>query len=216
MLIQSHVGGFPYAESGDDWPQGTPEGEPAKFMLQVRLDHPGLGDHWQGRLIVVFLVFDYEQVVRSYASPSVEKYVPLAAKRPPSPCILLQPVQMPAEMEEEGVMPMLPARLCEKIPEIPETLRPYTNDFAGVVAQILRPILYGYSLAAPDIAYVGGDPMLIQNPHDPVCDECGKPMRFLFQFGEVVPGVQMADDGVCYVYGCDDHPDQCKGLVDSH
>jgi hypothetical protein len=44
----------------------------------------------------------------------------------------------------------------------------------------------------------------------------GKPRRFLFQFGEVVPGVQMADDGVCYVYGCDDHPACCQGFVDSH
>ena len=41
VLLQSHVGGVPYAESGDEWPQGTPEGEPAKFMLQVRLDHRG-------------------------------------------------------------------------------------------------------------------------------------------------------------------------------
>jgi hypothetical protein len=57
MLLQSHVGGVPHAESGDAWPQGTPEGD-AKFMLQVRLDHPGLGEQWQRRVLVVFLVFD--------------------------------------------------------------------------------------------------------------------------------------------------------------
>lgn len=216
VLIQSHVGGVPYAESGDDWPQGTPEGDPAKFMLQVRLDHPGLGDQWQGRLIVVFLIFDYEQVVRNYAAPSIEKYTVLEAKRPPSPCILLKPIRMRAEGGDEGVLPLLPDRLCDDFPEITVPLEPYTNDFAGVLAQILRPNVYGYDLDAPSIAYIGGDPMLIQNPHDPVCDECGKPMRFLFQFGEVVPGVQMADDGVCYVYGCDDHPERCKGFVDSH
>lgn len=216
VLIQSHVGGVPYAESGDDWPLGTPEGEPAKFMLQARLDEPSLGHQWQGRLIVVFLIFDYEQAVRSYATPSIEKYVPLEAKRPPGPCLRLQPVRMPAEGGDEGVMPMLPDRLCNDFPEITVPLEPYTNDFAGLVTQILRPDLYGYGLDAPDIAYLGGDPMLIQNPHDPVCDQCGKPMRFLFQFGEVVPGVQMADAGVCYVYGCDDHPDRCKGFVDSH
>ena len=67
-----------------------------------------------------------------------------------------------------------------------------------------------------DIAYVGGDPMLIQNPHDPVCERCGKPMRFLFQFGEVIPGLQLADGGVCYIYGCDDHPGRCTGFLDSH
>lgn len=216
MLIQSHVGGVPYAETGEDWPQGTPEGDPAKFMLQVRLDHPDLGDPWQGRLIVVFLVFDLEQAVRSYAAPSIERYMPLDPKEPPRPCIRLQSLRLPAEVEEEGTMPMLPARLCEEIPEITEVLRPHTNDSAGVLAHILHPNVYGYSLDAHDIAYVGGDPMLIQGPHDPVCDRCGKPMRFLFLFGEIVPGVQMADAGVCCVYGCDDHPDHCKGYVDSH
>jgi len=48
VLVQPNVSGLPYAESSDDWPQGTPEGEPAKFMLQVRLDHPGLVGQWQG------------------------------------------------------------------------------------------------------------------------------------------------------------------------
>lgn len=216
LLVQSHLGGVPYAESGDDWPLGTPEGDPAKFLLQIRLDEPSLGDPWQSRLIVVFLVFDAEQAVRSYATPAIEKYVPLDAKRPPRPCIRLQPVRMPAESGEDGKLPLLPDRLCNDFPEVTVPLEPYTNDFAGVLAQILRPNVYGYDLDAPRIAYVGGDPMLIQNPHDPVCDECGKPMRFLFQFGEVVPGVQMADDGVCYVYGCDDHPACCKGFVDSH
>ena len=216
VLVRSHVGGVPYAESGDNWPQRTPEGDPAKFMLQVRLDHPALGDQWQVRLIVVFLIFDYEQVVRSYAAPSIEKSMALEAKRPPSPCVLLKPIRVPAESGAEGVLPMLPDRLCDDFPEITVPLEPYTNDFAGVLAQILRPNVYGYDLDAPRIAYVGGDPLLIQNPHDPVCDQCGKPMRFLFQFGEVVPGVQMADDGVCYVYGCDDHPGRCKGFVDSH
>jgi hypothetical protein len=214
LLVQSHVGGVPYAESGDDWPQGTPEGEPAKFLLQVRLDEPNLGDPWQGRLIVVFLVFDAEQTVKSYATPAIEKYVPL--ERPAGPCIRLQAVRMPAEGGEEGTLPLLPDRLSDDFPEITVPLESYTSDFAGVVAQILRPNVYGYDLDAPRIAYVGGDPMLIQNPHDPICDQCGKPMRFLFQFGEVVPGVQMADDGVCYVYGCDDHPDRCTGFVDSH
>lgn len=216
VLLESHVGGLPYAESGDDWPQGTPDGEPAKFMLQVRLDHPELGDQWRGRLIVAFLVFDYDQAVRCYATPSFEKYVALDAKRAPNPCLPLKPVRFPAEVGEEGTVPMMPARLCDDFPEITVPLEPYTNDFAGVLAQILRPNVYGYSLDAPEVAYIGGDPMLIQNPHNPICDACGRAMRFLFQFGEIVPGVQMADAGVFYVYGCDDHPDRCKGFVDSH
>lgn len=115
VLLQSHVGGVPYAESGDDRPQGTPEGQPAKFMLQVRLDDSSPGGQWQGRLIVVFPVFDYEQVVRSYADPSIERNVPLDAKGPPGSCIRLEPVRMPAEGEDED-FPMLPVRLCGEVP----------------------------------------------------------------------------------------------------
>ena len=33
---------------------------------------------------------------------------------------------------------------------------------------------------------------------------------------EIIPGVQMADAGVGYVYGCDAHPGRCKGFMDSH
>jgi hypothetical protein len=66
---------------------------------------------------------------------------------------------------------MLPERLCNDFPELTVPLEPYTEDFAGVLAQILRPNVYGYSLDAPNIAYVGGKPMLIQNPYEPSCDE---------------------------------------------
>lgn len=215
ILLASHVGGLPYAEAGDEWPQGTPEGEPAKFVLQVRLNEPSLGTPWQGRLLVVFLVFDFEQVVRSYADAKHDSYQPLHPSEPPYSLVPLVPIRIPAESDTEKI-PASPRRLCERIPAVSELLAGFTSDQPGVLTQILRPDLYGYDLDTPDIAYVGGEPMLIQNPHDPVCDQCGKPMRFLFQFGEVVPGLQMADAGVCYVYGCDDHGEQCKGFVDSH
>jgi hypothetical protein len=193
--------------------------------LQVRLDEPGLGRQWQGRLLTVFLVFDVEQVVRSYAAPSLDKYVPLAAPLAPLPCIWLTPIRFPVDAQrEEGEeddggpkrFPATPARLCELLPALRQALSPFTHDHAGLLSQILRPNVYGYDLETWAIAYVGGDPMLIQNPHDPTCDDCGEPMRFLFQFGEIIPGVLLADAGVCYVYGCDKHPDRCKGFIDSH
>jgi hypothetical protein len=220
-LLQSHVGGVPYAEAGEEWPTGSP----GKFLLQVRLDEPGLGRQWQGRLLTLFLVFDVEQVVRSYAAPSLDKYVPLAPPVAPQPCLRLTSIRLPVDErrgegeEDDGGQrrfPATPARLCELVPALPEVLSPFTDDPAGLLAQILRPKGAGYDLEAPDIAYAGGDPMLIQNPHDPICDECGKPMRFLFQFGEIIPGVQLADAGVCYVYGCDQHPHRCTGFLDSH
>jgi hypothetical protein len=216
VKLQSHVGGVPYAEAGEEWPAGSP----AKFLLQVRLDDPGLGPQWQGRLLTVFLVFDVEQVVRRYAVPSLEKYVPLAPPHAPLPCIRLVPIRLPVDEEEEdgeaGMVPAFPDRLCEMVPALRQVLSPYTHDHAGLLSQILRPNVWGYDLEEWNIAYEGGDPLLIQNPHDPACDECGKPMRFLFQFGEIIPGVQLADAGVCYVYGCDEHPSRCKGFIDSH
>jgi hypothetical protein len=221
ILLQSHVGGVPYAEAGDEWPSGSP----AKFLLQVRLDEPGLGQQWEGRLLTVFLVFDVEQVVRSYAAPSCESYVPLAPPVAPLPCIRFTSIRLPVdELPEEGEetdgqrgqFPAFPARLCDMVPAIPELLSPFTKDPTGLLSQILRPNVYAYDLEEWHVAYEGGDPMLIQNPHEPVCDECGNPIRFLFQFGEIIPNLQLADAGVCYVYGCDEHPDRCKGFIDSH
>src|SRR5229473_4901601 len=59
IIILSHVGGVPYAEAGDTWPtrHGNPDPKRhlARFLLQVRLDDPSLGQQWQGRLMVVFL-----------------------------------------------------------------------------------------------------------------------------------------------------------------
>jgi hypothetical protein len=211
VLLRSHVGGVPYAEVGDDWPTG----DRAKFLLQVRLDEPSLGERWQGRLLTVFLVFDVEQVVRSYATPTLDRYVEVPAPAAALPCIPLASVRIPVEGDESHV-PASPARLCEAAPAIRQLLGEFTNDSAGLLTQILHPGVYGYNLEEPDIAYAGGSPMLIQSPHDPTCDECGDPMRFLFQFGEVIPGMRLADGGVCYVYGCDRHPHRCKGFLDSH
>lgn len=67
---ESHVGGVPYAESGETWPDGA-----RRFLLQVRLREPALGETWQDRLLLVFLRDEYEQVVRSYAAPAANKHV---------------------------------------------------------------------------------------------------------------------------------------------
>jgi hypothetical protein len=216
VLLDSHVGGIPYAEQGDQWPDSPSGEEPARFLIQVRLDEPTLGPVWQGRLVQVFLVFDLEQVVRSYASPAMHKYLELSPPHEPFECIRLSHVAFPAEAADESLLPVSPARLLELAPGIAQILAPYSGDADGLLTQILQPNTYGYDLDAPDIAYIGGDPMLIQNPHDPLCGHCRKAMRFLFEFGEIIPGEQLADAGVVYVYGCDDHPDHCQAFLDSH
>jgi hypothetical protein len=212
--ILSHVGGVPYAESGETWPD-HPGSDPVRFLLQARLDEPSLGHVWQGRLIAVFLVFDSEQIVRSYAAPSLEKYVPIFSPVTSLSCVRLESIRFPIASDDYQV-PMGPAQLCDSIPEIKALLQTYTRDVSGLLSQILRPNVYRYHLEAPEIAYEGGSPMLIQNPHDPDCDHCHQRMRFLFQFGEIIPGYQLADGGVGYVYGCDHHPYHCKGFIDSH
>ncbi len=213
-VVSSHVGGVPYAEKSETWPiHGN--SDPPRFLLQVRLDEPSLGDTWQDRLIAVFLDFDSEQIVRSYESPSLDKYVPISSPVTPFKCVCLRSIAFPVTSIEDPI-PLSPAELCGRVPEVKTLLSQFTNDVAGLLSQILRPDVYGYDLEAPEIAYQGGAPMLIQNPHDPVCDVCHKRMCFLFQFGEIIPGYQLADGGVGYAYGCDDHPDHCKAFIDSH
>lgn len=214
-LCTSHVGGAPYSEDREIWP------DDAKFLLQVRLAEPSLGPIWQGRLLTVFMVSDAQQVVRSYANACPDRYVVLEPKHEASPCILLKSIRVPAEADPDEPghatrFPVFPARLCEIAPSLRRRLRPYSIDVPGLVTQILCPNIYAYNFEEQFIAYIGGDPMLIQNPHDPVCDECAQPMRFLFQFGEIIPAIRMADGGVCYVYGCDAHPHCCKAFIDSH
>jgi hypothetical protein len=212
--VLSHVGGIPYAERGETWP-AHPDSVPPRFLLQVRLDQPSLGEQWRGRLIAVFLVSDAEQIVRSYAAPTLVKYVPISSPVTPFSCIRLRSLPFPAASTDDQI-PMSPAQLCDNIAGIKNLLSSFASDCPGLLSQILRPNVYGYDLEAPEIAYQGGSPMLIQNPHDPDCDHCNRRMRFLFQFGEIIPGLQLADAGVGYVYGCDDHPDHCKAFIDSH
>src|SRR5436190_3250271 len=86
LVTESHVGGVPYAEPGDQWPDADGN-DSARFLLQVRLSDPGLGPVWHGRLIEVFLVFDYQQIVRSYAAPIHNRYIPLTPPAPPLICV---------------------------------------------------------------------------------------------------------------------------------
>jgi hypothetical protein len=212
--VLSHVGGAPYAEAGETWP-AHPNSDPPRFLLQVRIDEPSLGDCWQGRLVVVFLIFDLEQVVRSYAAPSLDKFVPIVPPITPFNCGRLKSLRFPAASEDD-LVPMSPAQICDRFTAIKELLSQYSRDPSGLLSQVVCPNHYGYDLQEPDIAYQGGSPMLIQGPHDPECNHCHQRMRFLFQFGEIIPGFKLGDGGVGYVYGCGDHPDHCKAFVDSH
>lgn len=206
-LLETHLGGLPYAEAGEGWP----EADPGTFLLQVRLDHPGLGPAWQGRLVVVFLQYGEELVVRSYGDPSLARARP--PEPPPSvttyPVVALTAVNLPPG--DDGPDPEV---LLREVPALTAILAPYTNDLTALLARLLGP--GGYTLPPESTVLVGGEPQLIQNPHGAECGVCREPMRFLFQFGEVLPGVDIADAAVSYVYGCDHHPGQCRAFLDSH
>jgi hypothetical protein len=214
IAVMSHVGGLPYAEKGESWPIHTDLVLP-RFLLQVRLDEPSLGEQWQGRLIAVFLVFDAQEIVRSYAAPSLEKCASIVSPVTPFRCIRLRSLAS-STASENWPIPKSPAQLVDDIPEIKSLLSPFTSDCPGLLSQILGPNAYGYELESPDFAYQGGSPMLIQDPHDPDCDHCARRMRFLFQFGEIIPEFQLGDAGVIYVYGCDDHPEHCTAFHDTY
>lgn len=221
-LLRSHIGGTPYAEARDEWPT-RPRAlfftSPAKFLIQVRMEEPSLGEQWQGRLLTVYFWLHPELAVRSYATPSPERYVPLHAPITPLPCVHLVPTRMPIhphpDGEEEGFY-VSSAGLCNLLPTIPRILHPYTDDYVGLLTQVLCPNASFHDFTPSAVAYVGGQPIPIQEPHEPRCDVCYKQLRFLFQFGDIVPGLQLGDAGVCYIYGCDDHPTCCKGFYDSH
>jgi hypothetical protein len=221
LLVNSHLGGAPYAEAGEEWPTCTRAilfKSPAKFLIQVRLNEPSLGMLWQGRLLTVFFWL-HSVVVRSYALPSADRYVPLHAPSCLIPCVPLTPVRMPVHQcsdEEEKSFCISSAELCEIVPDVRQVLSPYTDDCIALLTQILHPNASFCDFTESTVAYVGGEPMHIQDPPEATCDVCNQPLRFLFQFGDIIPHIKLGDSGACYVYGCDRHPDHCKGFFESH
>lgn len=236
LLVGSHLVGEPYAEKGEKWPPSTPpdpedpdgsSSVPAPFLLQVRLGDSALGPVWQGRLLTVFLQEDQEQIVRSYKDPDPKKYVRLEGGPEVVEAIALEELPIPMEVENEtpkekdeyvepGPPDFSPRALLERVPGLKERLERHFSDAQGLLTQVLLPDCHGYDLEAPSVMYQGKEASYIQNPHEGTCKICRSPLRFLFQFGDVVPGSPLGDAGVGYVYGCDGHPDACVGYIDSH
>ena len=207
----SRLGGLPYAEDGA-WP--TSGDRPDVFLIQALLDEPRLGDAWRGRLVQVFLVHDGEPTVFIHPAPDPARAVRPAPPAEPLPTVALRHLRIPPWRDEEDPLAWSD-QLVRDVPAIRALLAPHTGDVPAVLARILSP-RYGDRVDGADVAYVGGEPELIQNPHDPPCPDCGDPMRFLLQFGEMFPGLTLADGGVVYVYGCDRHPDRVRGFLDGH
>ncbi len=236
-MTASRFGGPPYGEADEQWPSRDDDRrEPADFLIQVRLDDP-LPAPWPGRLIVVFLKFAAQQTVLVYSTPSPAKYVrrpsspdaspecglmplPIPKAKPPATQHLPEQVaaaESPAESsgsENEWQLPYDPTLLIEFIPGLRAELRQFTRRPADLLAQLMAPDHYDYGIELSDIVQLGGRPQWIQDdPGSTTCPECDRPLRFLFQFGDRSGQNRLGDAGVCYVFGCDAHPDRAQSIV---
>lgn len=236
-ITASRFGGSPYGEVGEQWPtRDDTSAGPAEFLIQVRLDE-SLPEPWPGRLIVVFQKFDVAQTVFVYAAPSSEKY----ALRPGSPnagseCRLM-PLPIPKtdpplippsvehvstselpnerpDFEEHWQLPYDPTLLLKSVPGLREDLRQFTSRPVDLLTHLMLTERHGYELDVSDIVQLGGRPQWIQfDPGPTTCPICGNSMRFLFQFGDLSGQSRLGDAGVCFVFGCDTHPDSIQSLV---
>lgn len=222
-VCRSRYGGAPYAEAGDTWPAASAEKpDPADFLIQVRLD--SLPPPWSDRLVVVFNRFDTEQTARSYASPSAERAVTLSGGPAPQVEWDLERIHIPpqagagtAESDQStssGLLDYDPVVLLKEVPGLKEDLDPITRRPADLLAAVIAPNHCGYGFELSDVVQVSGGPVwLLGAPEEITCVQCGRAMRFLFQFGDLNGGVALGSSGVCYVFGCDDHPESPRAVA---
>ncbi|MBS0206514.1 MAG: hypothetical protein JSS49_26800 [Planctomycetes bacterium] len=225
-VIESHYGGMPYAEAGDVWPTvAEDKTEPADFLIQVRLDDT-FPSPWSGRLIVIFSRREIDQTVRCYATPACERWTALANGPTPQREWLLNKVLIPKQpgLEEvgmtrsrhgrDGYLDYDPVVLVDTLPQLNTELLAHTKRPADLLAAVLAPNHCGYGFELSHLVQLGGDPVWLHADLEGLdCEHCHRPMRFLFQFGDLNGGSVFDDGGVCYVFGCDNHPDQPRGIV---
>ena len=224
-MINSRFGGVPYAEAGDVWPVETAadKTEPPHFLIQVRLDD-SFPPPWPGRLVVVFQMF--QPTARCYAMPAAGRAFTLTGGPGPAQEWKLRPVCIPrppidgtdndpATTERNGLLDYDPTVLLSSIPGLEVDLVPHTQRPRELLALLLTPTQfrdYGFELS--DIVQLGGKPVWLNEELQRLnCNQCGQAMRFLFQFGDLSGGDVLGDSGVCYVFGCDEHPDRPQATV---
>lgn len=217
-IASSRFGGTPYSEAADTWPRlGEGASEPADFLIQVRLDQP-LPAPWIGRLIVVFRKSDIQQTVRVYESTSAERAVALNEGSLASFSCRLCPIRIPAPpLQPDGTdSPFVaydPPTLLDSVPGLNDELTAFSNRPADLLTQILAPEHYTYGLGLEDVVQMGGRPEWLQAADEQACEHCGQPLRFLFQFGDLSQRSRLGDAGICYVFGCDNHPTIARAVV---
>jgi len=222
-IIRSKVGGAPYAELGDQWPIGEDAECPPIFCMQLALNDSELSADWLDRLIVVFVV-DWTVVVRSYSSPDADNAIDISNGSDLFGERFLYPMKVPIdknlEVDEDGWSDFDEGFTSRYALEHSQSLKQSVMELSEQPEEFLDLVLdaAGYPTYQPiDTIRQAKTPNLIQNPHEAICDICSQPLRFLFEFGEILEGeFTFGDAGMVYIYGCDEHPSCCKGFVDSH
>lgn len=229
LAVSSHFGGTPYLEDLNEFPCSLEEHQTkADFVLQLTLSAKRLGEVWQGRLITVYMFdWDWTLTIRSYQDPSINKQVSIPDYSETYRCLAFSPLAVPyvpeppedveySEEDEDHISGYDVESLIKLTPGLKEKLEKYTKHEDNVLSRVIDPQFSDTYLDMGNLILEGGDPVIIQNPHDAHCPICQKKMRFLFQFGEVSDELHLGDAGQVYIYGCDDHPEQCEGFIDCY
>jgi uncharacterized protein DUF1963 len=208
----SRYGGLPYAETGDQWP--TSQDQPADFLIQVELGQT-LPSPWPGRLLEVFYRTSSEAIVRSYAAPQIDHAIKITGGPPAQPEWILRPVRIPGDRVLTPLLAYDPYVLLKAVPNLQAEVARFSRRTVDLLSLVLAPnqrFATGFELS--DIVQMGGEPVwLFDDPGDQSCPACGRAMRFLLQFGDLNRTDILGDGGVCYVFGCDLHPDQANAVV---
>lgn len=217
----AHEGGNPLARRDEIWPLNR-DGTPAIFLLQLPLHAPRLGAAWQGRVLCVYLR-DWGILLRSYAANELSELVSMSnpAADEHLDFHALQAIAIPLvepASEEDDDEGLDAKQLLAQRPVLQAKLAALSSQPVALLSIILSTATYArtsenWSTLEADIL-VGGVPHFIQNAHDPVCEICREPMRFLLQFEDMTNDLLLGDAGVGYVYGCDAHPEHCQGFID--
>lgn len=222
-ITLSKIGGVPYAERNDSWPISTEPMSPSRFCIQLVLSDTELPPVWHGRLIVVFVV-DFGVEVRSYATANASKAIDISNGtdlfEEQIICSKKVPIDKYIKIDEDGWADFDEGYTSAYALENNQPLKQRILSLSKYPEKFLDLLLEnaGYPIHNPlNLIRQAPIPNLIQGPHGPDCLHCNQPLRFLFEFGEILEDeFTFGDGGVVYIYGCDQHPDYCQGFVDSH
>jgi hypothetical protein len=219
---KAHVGGSALMPANEAWPVDD-AGQAARFLLQLPLPE-ALPAPWVGRSLALWILDGgFDVLARSY--PSADVLIEVAQPPLPEDALVeplskghLHPLALPVPQETDDELhgDAFCETLLQDCRELRDALSAVTDQPAALLPMLLQDQARAGSLDATNGVWVGGAPQLIQGAHDPECQHCKRPMRFLLSSGDFTDDMAFGDVGVVYLYGCDAHPEHCQAFVDCH